>query len=335
MHQGRAEAVTAPVVLVTGATGGIGAATVRAYAAKGSPVVLLARSTGLLSSLRDELVAGGARALVTVADVVDADAVQRAFDAAVREFGRVDVVVHTAAVIAYGRHDEVPADVWDHVQRVNVTGTANVARSAMKVFQAQSSGSLVVIGSVLGQATVPFMGSYATSKWAVRGLVRILQEEAREMPGVHVAIVNPGSIATPIYTLAGNYTTRIGRPPPPVMQPEAVARKVMHVVDKRKRMAGVNPSNLVIRAGFVLAPRLYDVIVGPMAKVACLRRQHVEPHSGHVFTPSEDVVVPAEGEVPWPGRTAPVTALHAGRPDADHAARELVADAAGDGRRGT
>jgi hypothetical protein len=219
------------------------------------------------------------------------------------------------------------------VIRVNVTGTANVARSALKAFGGGRGGSLVVIGSVLGQATVPLMGSYSTSKWAVRGLVRILQQEARELPGVHVAVVHPGSIASPIYTLAGNYAGRIGRPPPPVYPAESVAREVMRVVDKHKRMGGVNPANLVIRAGFVLVPRLYDVLVTPLAKVACLRRQHVEPHSGNVFTPSEDVVVPAEGEIPWPGRTSPVTVQRTGGPDAGHERRELLEDALGDGRR--
>ena len=323
-----------PVVLVTGASGGIGAATARAYAARGARLVLLARSAGLLETLRAELVAGGAQALVTVADVADAAAVDRAFEAATREFGGVDIIVHSAAVIAYGRHDEVPADVWDQVIRINVTGTANVARSALRAFQAGGGGSLVIIGSVLGQATVPFMGSYAVSKWAVRGLVRTLQQEARELPGVHVAVVNPGSIATPIYTLAGNYAGRIGRPPPPVLPAEAVAREVMRVVDKGKRMGGVNPANLVIRWGFALAPRLYDVLVTPLAKTACLRRQHVEPHSGHVFTPSEDVVIPAAGEVPWPGRDAPVTVQHTGSPNGEHARRELLQDVVGDGRRG-
>ena len=327
-------AASGPVVLVTGATGGIGAATVRAYAGRDARLVLLARSAGLLETLRSELAAAGARALVTVADVTDASAVDRAFEAATREFGGVDVVVHTAAVIAYGRHDQVPADVWGHVIQVNVTGTANVARSALRAFEARGGGSLVVIGSVLGQATVPFMGSYATSKWAVRGLVRTLQQEARELPGVHVSIVNPGSIATPIYTLAGNYAGRIGRPPPPVFPAESVAREVLRVVDKHKRIGGVNPANLVIRAGFVLAPRLYDVLVTPLAKVACLRRQGVEPHAGHVFTPSEDVVVPAEGEVPWPGRTSPVAVQHTGPPDADNERRELLHEIAGDGRRG-
>jgi NAD(P)-dependent dehydrogenase (short-subunit alcohol dehydrogenase family) len=317
-HQG------SPVVLVTGATGGIGAATARAYARRGARLVLLARSAGLLEEVRGQCADLGGEALVTVADVGDAAAVDAAFDAATRRFGGIDVVVHAAAVIAYGRHDEVPADVWAHVIQTNVVGTANVARSAFAAFAARGGGSLVLIGSVLGQATVPSMGSYVTSKWAVRGLARLLRQEARELPGVHVAIVNPGSIATPIYTLAGNYTGRIGRPPPPVFAPESVAEEVLRVVDRRKRMGGVNPANLVIRLGFVLTPRLYDVLVTPLAKVACLRRQRLEPHSGHVFTPSEDVVVPVEGEVPWPGPTSPVSAMHAGEAVAGRRPHEQV-----------
>jgi hypothetical protein len=119
-----------------------------------------------------------------------------------------------------------------------------------------------------------------------------------------------------------------------VFRAEAVAREVMRVVDNRKRIGGVNPANLVIRWGFALAPRLYDVLVTPLAKVACLRRQRVEPHAGHVFTPSEDVVIPTQGEVPWPGRDAPVTVQHTGLPDDEHGRRELLHDVAGDGRHG-
>ena len=285
------------VVLVTGASSGIGAAVVQAYARRGAALVLLARSKGTLEQMRTEaLELGACAALVTPADVSDAAAVDAAFAAAVARFGRVDVVVHSAAVVAYGRLDEVPADVWNRVITVNVTGTANVARSTLAHFASRAGtadgpdgGSLVVVGSVLGQATVPFMGSYVTSKWAVRGLTRVLQQEARELPGVHVGIVNPGSIGTPIYDLAANYAGRVGRPPPPVYSPERVARTVLRVADRRDRAAGVSITNPVIRLGFTLVPRIYDAIVTPAMKVAGLRRQPIEPHTGNVFTPSEDV----------------------------------------------
>lgn len=286
------EAPVAPVVLVTGATGGIGGAVARAYAARGASVVLLARSRGLLEALSRECVDLGGRALVTVADVADAAAVDDAFAAASRLFGRVDVVVHAAAVVAYGRHEQVPAGVWDQVIRTNVIGTGNLARSALAHFRARGGGNLVIVGSVLSQATVPLMGSYVTSKWAIRGLVRVLQQETREQRGVRVAVVHPGSIATPIYTLAGNYAGRVGRPPPPVYSPETVARKVLKVVDRGRRAAGVSVTNPIIRAGFTLVPPLYDALVLPLMRVAGLRRQRVAEHPGNVFVPSEDVVLP-------------------------------------------
>jgi NAD(P)-dependent dehydrogenase (short-subunit alcohol dehydrogenase family) len=281
-----------PVVLVTGATGGIGAATVRAYARRGARLVLLARSAHRLEALRADVAAIGASALVTVADVADADAVDAAFAAAVDRFGGVDVVVHAAAVVAYGRFDEVPRDVWDRVVDVNVKGTSNVARAALRQFREQDGGSLVLVGSVLSVATVPFMGSYVTTKWHNRALVHVLQEEARETPGIHVGVVHPGAIRTPIYSLAANYAGRIGRPPPPVYSPEPVVRAILDVVDGRRRMRSVSVANPIIALGFTLAPRLYDVLVGPLMKVAGLSRREVGPHPGNVFAPSEDALLP-------------------------------------------
>jgi NAD(P)-dependent dehydrogenase (short-subunit alcohol dehydrogenase family) len=309
VHQGRPQAVSSPggvtlppVVLVTGATGGIGAATVREYARRGARLVLLARSAHRLETLRTDVAAlsthvQGQAALVTAADVADADAVDAAFATAVERFGRVDVVVHAAAVVAYGRFDEVPPEVWDRVVDVNVKGASNVARAALRQFREQDGGSLVLIGSVLSAATVPFMGSYATTKWHNRALVRVLQEEARETPGIHVGVVHPGAIRTPIYSLAANYAGWIGRPPPPVYSPERVVRAILDVVDGRKRMRSVSVANPVIALGFTLAPRLYDVLVGPLMKLAGLSRREVGAHPGNVFAPSEEVgLLPADGE---------------------------------------
>jgi NAD(P)-dependent dehydrogenase (short-subunit alcohol dehydrogenase family) len=286
-----------PVVLVTGATGGIGAATVRAYARRGARLVLLARSAHRLESLRADVATLGAQALVTVADIASADAVDAAFAAAVERFGRVDVVVHAAAVVAYGRFDEVPREVWDRVVDVNVTGTSNVARAALRRFREQEGGTLVLVGSVLSLATVPFMGSYVTTKWQNRALARVLQQEARQTPGIHVGIVHPGAIRTSIYSLAADYAGWIGRPPPPVYRPETVARAVLDLVDSHKRMRSVSVANPVIALGFHLVPRVYDVLVGPLMKVAGFSRRAVGDHPGNVFAPSEDVgILPAEGE---------------------------------------
>ncbi len=278
-----------PVVLITGATGGIGTATALAYAQRGADLLLTARSAGELENLAGECRKAGGRALTRVVDVSDAEAVSQAVDLAVAEYGGLDIVVHTAAVVAYGRLSEVPREVWEKVVDVGVHGTANVAREALRVFEAANSGSLVIIGSVLGQITAPRMGAYATSNWAVRGLARTLQQEARKTPGVHVALVSPGGIDTRIYRLAATYVGRAGSPPPPVLSPQAVARKVLRVVDKRRRNAAVGPLNPLMRLGFTLFPRLYDVLVGPLFQRLALARKPSPESQGNVFRASEDV----------------------------------------------
>lgn len=277
-------------VLVTGASGGIGTAVSLAWARRGADLVLLARSDRDLAALAARcLDAGAASARAVVADVADQDAVSDAVAAAVREHGRLDVAVHSAAVVAYGRFEDVPADVWDRAVTVGVLGTANVARAVLPGFAARRGGSLVVVGSVLGEATVPFMSSYVTGKWAVRGLVRTLQQEARATPGVHVALVSPGSIDTAIYGLAANYAGRAGRPPPPVYPPQRVAEAVLTVVDRRRATASVSVTNPLIRLGFTLTPWLYDTLVTPLMRVAGLSGRAVAPHPGNVTRPSQDV----------------------------------------------
>jgi NAD(P)-dependent dehydrogenase (short-subunit alcohol dehydrogenase family) len=281
--------VSEPVVLITGATGGIGRAVALAYAERGARLVLTARSAGLLKDLVAACEARGAEAVSMVVDVSVAPEVAAAVDLAGEHFGRLDVVVHTAAVVAYGRLSQVPAAVWDHTVEVGVRGTANVAREALRIFEPAAAGSLVVIGSVLGQITAPTMGAYVTSKWAVHGLVRVLQQEARQTPGVHVALVSPGGIDTRIYRLAATYVGFAGSPPPPVLSPEAVARGVLKAVDKQRLNVTVGPLNPLMRLGFSLAPRLFDVLVGPLFHQLALGKESVAATEGNVFLSSEEV----------------------------------------------
>lgn len=276
---------TARTVLITGASSGIGRATALQLAAEGANVVLLARSPEVLRAVQQECEERGARALVTVADVGDASSLDAAFDAARSAFGSLDGVVHSAAVLAYGRFEDVPAEVFDRCIETTLSGTANLARCTLREFSASGGGSLVVVGSLLGKISTPYMSSYTSAKWGVHGLVRTLQLEARSTPGIHISLVSPGGVDTPVYYQAGTYLGRHGRPPPPVDPPEKVARAVVRALRRPRRETSVGLANHVVVAGFRLSPGVFDLLVTPLMRAGGLSRGKVDNSPGNVLAP--------------------------------------------------
>jgi NAD(P)-dependent dehydrogenase (short-subunit alcohol dehydrogenase family) len=274
------------VVVITGASGGIGRATALALAGTGARLVLASRSAASLEATAAECRAAGGEAVIVVADVVEEDDVERVLATAVDRYGRVDAWVHTAAVVAYGRFEDVPSEVFRRVLDTGVHGSVHAARVALRQFRSQGHGTLVLTGSLLGEIATPYMSSYVTAKWAVRGLARVLSIETRGERDVHACIVSPGGVDTPVYRLAANYAGRVGRPPPPIDPPEKVAHAVLRSLQDHRPRRTVGPANLVTRFGFTAVPRLYDVMVGPLMRLAGLSREKVDPHEGNVFTPS-------------------------------------------------
>jgi NAD(P)-dependent dehydrogenase (short-subunit alcohol dehydrogenase family) len=273
------------VAVVTGASSGIGRATALELAGRGYHLVLLARATESLLAVEADCHDRGAQTLVVTADVGDQAEVDRAFDAAVNRFGRVDAVINSAAAVGYGRFEDVPAEVFDRVIVTNLLGTANVARTSLRHFRRQAGGHLVLMGSLLGKIAVPFMSPYVTSKWGVHGLVRILQIEAKQTPGIEVSVVSPGSVNTPAYLQAANYAGWEGRPPPPIDPPEKVARAVVKCLDRPRRDRGVGVANPVVVLGFRLLPTVFDALVTPLMRLGGLSKRPISPHSGSVLSP--------------------------------------------------
>jgi short-subunit dehydrogenase len=220
-----------------------------------------------------------------VADVGDVEDVDGAFDEARRVFGGLDGVVHSAAALAYGRFEDVPAEVFDAAVQTTLIGTANVARCALREFSAGGGGSLVVVGSLLGKISTPYLSSYVTPKWGVHGLVRTLQIEARSTPGIDISLVSPGGVNTPVYLQAGTYLQRHGRPPPPVDPPEKVARAVVQTLRRPRRETSVGLANPLTVAGFRLAPAVFDLLVTPLMRVGGLSRGQVDNSPGNVLGP--------------------------------------------------
>lgn len=280
---------TIQTVLITGASRGIGRETALRYAGRGANLVLAARGADGLQDVAAECRgAGAADVFAHPTDIGERDHVQDLFDAAVARYGALDIVVQNAAVAAFGRFTELPADVFDQVIRTNVLGAANVARSALCHFRECERGQLVVVGSVLGQAAVPYMGAYVVSKFAITALIRTLRQEARELPGVAVHGIYPGAVDTTVYQAAANYFGRWAHVLPINDPPSAVADAVLAATDAgRSSDRQVGLANYPMLAGYRLLPRVFDLLVGPLMRAGSFAREQLQPTSGNAFKATE------------------------------------------------
>ncbi|MTB85650.1 SDR family NAD(P)-dependent oxidoreductase [Nocardioides sp. zg-578] len=273
------------VVVITGASSGIGRATALAAAAAGAHLVLAARGVGSLDLVAAECDDAGAASTTVVPTEVGDDAAVRALvETVLDRHGRIDAVVNAAGVVAYGRTEEVPPEVFDGVLRTNLVGSANVARHVVPVLRDQDAGTLTLVGSVIGHIAVPGMTAYAVSKWGVRSLARHLALENADKRGVTISYVAPGGVDTPIYRQAANYDGFQGRPPPPVASPERVARQILSRFGRENAWSQLLVSNEVIRFGFNAVPFVYDAIIGPFFRHGAIDLlQPVEPTTGNVL----------------------------------------------------
>ncbi|NYI76381.1 SDR family NAD(P)-dependent oxidoreductase [Nocardioides panzhihuensis] len=273
------------IILVTGASSGIGLAVARLAATRGDHVVLVARGRESLdATARGCERLGAASTMVLPLDVGDDDAVGDCIGAVLDRHGRIDTVIHCAGVVAFGRTESLPPEIFDGVLRTNLLGSANVARHVVPVLRGQGSGTLVLVGSALGHITVPSMSPYVISKWGVRALAHQLRLENRDRPDVAILYVAPGGVDTPIYHHAASVIGHEGRPPPPVSSPQRAARQILRRVDRGRGRPQLSMANDVTRLVFA-APLVHDRVVAPIIGflVADLARP-VDPHPGNVLT---------------------------------------------------
>ncbi|WP_252441713.1 SDR family NAD(P)-dependent oxidoreductase [Pseudonocardia humida] len=217
------------VIVVTGATSGIGRATAHLLAARGARTVLVARGEEGLAATAAECRARGGEALALSADVADADAVERVAAATVERFGRVDGWVNSAGVEMFGAFLDAPPEEVRRVLDVDLGGCVNGCRSALSRMVPQGHGVVVNLSSILGIVAQPYGAGYTMAKFAIRGLGSCLRQELRlaGVRGVEVCTVFPTAIDTPIWQDAANRTGRRVRALPPPLPPERVAAAVV------------------------------------------------------------------------------------------------------------
>jgi short-subunit dehydrogenase len=273
------------VVVITGASSGIGRATALAFADAGAAVVVSARRRAPLEELAEECRSRGVQAEAVVADVRDPDATEQLARETAGRFGRIDVWVNNASVIQYGRFDEVPVDEWHEVFATNVFGYYHGMRAAVPYLREQGEGVIVNVGSVLSKVPAPFQSAYVASKHAVKALTECVRQELLDVEDIEVSLVVPGAIDTPLFQHAANHTGRKPKAPRPVIDPERVAAAIVSCAKKPQREVAVGAST---RSGLLngkLAPGLTERAAARAMADEQFLDEPAESTSGNVFDP--------------------------------------------------
>lgn len=275
------------VVVITGASSGIGRAAALMFARRGATVVVTARGEEALKDVVEECNQLGGRAMAVPADVTDQNAVLEVARKAVETFGKIDVWVNNAAVTMFGRVEEAPYEACRKVLETNLFGYLHGARAALPYFREQGRGILINISSQVGKIGSPYASLYSTSKFAVNGLSESLRMEVADAPGIHVCTVLPASVDTPLFQHGANYTGRAVKPIDPVYSVQQVAETILKLAEHPRREVMVGHAARQIHVMRTLAPPLAEKLMARQVD-----RNHFEDRGspatdGNLFHPME------------------------------------------------
>jgi NADP-dependent 3-hydroxy acid dehydrogenase YdfG len=258
-----ANALSEKVVVVTGASAGVGRAIARAFGRERARVGLLARNREALENAACEVRAAGGEALVLVADVADAAAVDAAADAVVERWGRIDLWVNDAMVSVFAPVMETTADEYRRVTEVTYLGYVHGTRAALRHMLPRDEGHVLQIGSALAYRSIPLQSAYCAAKAAVRGFTDSLRSElAHDRSRVRLSALHLPAVNTPQFEYVRTRLPGHPKPVSPIFQPEVIARAVLHVArhPARERWVGWSTTKAIL--GQKVIPGLLDRYLG-------------------------------------------------------------------------
>src|SRR5919107_3121784 len=253
--------VSDQVVVIAGASTGIGRASALAFAARGAKVVCAARSAQALDTLVAQIRTDGGTAVAVPTDVAEPAQVRALAELAEAQFGRIDTWVNAAAVSIWGRIEDISDEEFDRVMRVNFLGHVHGVQAALPALRRAGGGSVIGLVSVEGVRAVPLHAPYTASKFALRAFYDCLRMElAQEGVPIAVSTILPASIDTPFFEHARSKLGAMVKPPPPVYAPEVVAATLVYAAAHPRREIPVGGAAAAFVLGQRVSPALVDAV---------------------------------------------------------------------------
>lgn len=298
----QAPQTTNKVVILTGASSGIGRATANLLAQRGARLVLAARGLEGLEAVKAECERAGVPVLAQSVDVGDAQSVRDLAAAAINRFGHFDVWINDVGVGAVGRFDEVPLEAHRRVIESNLIGHMNGAHVALTHFRNRGHGILINMVSLGAWLAAPYASAYTASKFALRGFGQSLRAELADAPDIHVCDVYPGFVDTPGVRHGANYTTHRLKPMPPLLSPHRVASEIVSLLEHPRPSVVIGSMAHVARLTSGILPELRGRVAKRFLDATLSRADPTPVTDGNLFQPSRGHGVDGGFRKGGPGR---------------------------------
>lgn len=277
------------IVVITGASAGIGRALARRFARGGADLALLARGATGLAAVGREVTELGVRALTLRVDVADPDAVEAAAERVERELGPIDIWINNAMVTVFGRIIDVRPEELRRVTDVTYHGAVWGTKAALKRMRERGRGTIMQVGSALAYRAIPLQAAYCASKHALRAFTDSLRVELmHDDIDVHLTMVHLPAVNTPQFRWSRTHMPRQAQPVPPIFQPEIMAESLYWAAHSRRREVYIAWPAIKAIAGNKLAPGIVDHY---LARTGFDAQQTDEPvgeeHRDNLFAPLE------------------------------------------------